>query len=84
MDAVTTLPDDLAALLERHGVAATVDGVLAAFEARKSGMQLTYLIDRSGWVCWSHETWPRSFLGSTALAALARAFAAMVETEEGA
>jgi hypothetical protein len=85
-----SLPPDLAALLDRHGVPATVDGLLAAFEARGYKVAVSSIvlgrteIRHEPWHAdWYHDQRLSRFRGPTALIALARAFAAMVGEGEG-
>lgn len=81
-----TLPAELASVLDAHGVAATVDGLLDAIQEVAPGkqIQLNYGLfegARDVWNCWAGDMWPTFLGGPTALTALARAFAAMVEGE---
>lgn len=87
----SALPPDLAAVLAAHGVPHTVAGVLAAIEESKrcwvALLGPATESARSGYWDVSLRYWPLGVLreihadGPTALIALARAFAAMVEGE---
>jgi hypothetical protein len=74
------LADDLAALLDRHGVSPTVDGLLAELKRRDCWISLNIQ-----WFAEARQSdMPCSVIGTgpTPLIALARAFAAMIDAEE--
>jgi hypothetical protein len=90
-DTTTALPPDLAVILDRHGVAPTVDALLFAFERRDMWSSVSGPDQRRGpYVRWyaQFSSRPPTFkpsggvFGPTALAALARAFAVLVGEDE--
>lgn len=86
-NALPALDDDLRALLAAHEVEATTDGVLDWFEKRREWIRLVGSMSLgTTWWKASIQDAQQSIItlyGETRLMVLARAFAAVVGSEEG-